>query len=322
MRTKQLGNSDLRITPIGLGAWAMGGGGWQWSWGPQDDAHSISAIHEALDHGITWIDTAAVYGLGHSEEVVARALKGCSNRPYIFTKAERVWDEHGEISGALKAQSIRREIEASLRRLQVDVIDLYQIHWPQPDEDIEEGWTEMLRLQAEGKVRYVGVSNFDVQQMKRAMAIGPITSLQPPYSLVAREVEQEILPFAAGHNIGVIAYSPMYSGLLTGAMTRARIASLASDDWRRRDVNFQEPRLSHNLRLVQLLREIGARHKCSPGEIAIAWTLTNPAVTGAIVGMRNPDQVRGVVGAAEVTLTTAELEEIELAWKQELALVS
>jgi aryl-alcohol dehydrogenase-like predicted oxidoreductase len=322
MRTKQLGNSDLRITPIGLGAWAMGGGGWQWSWGPQDDANSISAIHEALDHGINWIDTAAVYGLGHSEEVVARALKGCSNRPYIFTKAERVWDEHGNISGSLKAQSIRREIEASLRRLQVDVIDLYQIHWPQPDADIEEGWTEMLRLQAEGKVRYVGVSNFDVEQMKRALAIGPINSLQPPYSLIAREAEQEILPFAAGNGIGVIVYSPMYSGLLTGAMTRARIASLAPDDWRRRDANFQEPRLSHNLRLVQLLREIGARHECSPGEIAIAWTLTNPTVTGAIVGMRNPEQVRGVVEAAEVGVTDAELEEIELAWKQELALTS
>jgi aryl-alcohol dehydrogenase-like predicted oxidoreductase len=322
MRTKQLGNSDPKITPIGIGAWAMGGGGWQWSWGPQNDQDSILAIHEALDHGVNWIDTAAVYGLGHSEEVVARALKGWANKPYIFTKAERVWDEHGNITGSLKAASIRREVEASLRRLQLDVIDLYQIHWPEPDADIEEGWSEMLRLQGEGKVRYVGVSNFNVTQMQRALALGPITSLQPPYSLIARDAEQEILPFAATHDIGVIVYSPMYSGLLTGAMTRARIASLAADDWRQHDANFQEPRLSHNLRLVQLLREIGARHNCSPGEVAIAWTLTNPAVTGAIVGMRNRDQVRGVVAAGEVTLPANELEEIELAWKQELAVSS
>jgi len=319
MQTKQLGNSELKITPIGLGAWAMSGGGWQWSWGPQDDEDSITAIHEALDHGINWIDTAAVYGLGHSEEVVARALRGWSNRPYIFTKAERVWDANGNISGSLKAESIRKEVEASLRRLQVDVIDLYQIHWPEPDEDIEEGWSEMLRLKAAGKVRYVGVSNFNVTQMNRALELGPITSLQPPYSLVARSVEEEILPFAAAHGIGVIVYSPMYSGLLTGVMTRARIASLAPDDWRRRDANFQEPLLSHNLRLVQLLRDIGSRHGATPGEVAIAWTLTNPAVTGAIVGMRNPKQVRGVVGAAELGLTQNELEEIELAWSQELA---
>jgi aryl-alcohol dehydrogenase-like predicted oxidoreductase len=319
MQTKQLGNSDLKITPIGLGAWAMGGSGWQWSWGHQDDKDSIAAIHEALDHGINWIDTAAVYGLGHSEEVVARALRGSSNRPYIFTKAERVWDAKGNISGSLKAESIRKEVEASLRRLQIDVIDLYQIHWPEADEDIEEGWSEMLRLQAAGKVRYVGVSNFNVTQMKRALALGPITSLQPPYSLVARDVEREILPFAGANNVGVIVYSPMYSGLLTGAMTRARIASLPEDDWRRRDANFQEPLLSHNLRLVQLLREIGDRHRSTPGEVAIAWTLTNPAVTGAIVGMRNPKQVRGVTGAAELSLTQTELDEIEMAWSQELA---
>ncbi len=319
MQKKQLGNSDLKITSIGIGAWAMGGGGWQWGWGPQDDQESIAAIHEALDRGVNWIDTAAVYGLGHSEEVVARALAGRSSKPYIFTKAERVWDETGKIGGSLKAPSIRREAEASLRRLKVDVIDLYQIHWPEPDQDIEEGWSEMLRLQAEGKVRYVGVSNFDVTQMERALALGPITSLQPPYSLIARDTEKEILPFAAQNGIGVIVYSPMYSGLLTGAMTRARIASLAEDDWRRRDANFQEPRLSHNLRIVQLLREIGTRHNCSPGEVAIAWTLTNSAVTGAIVGMRNPKQVQGVIGAAEVTLSQAELEEIELAWSQELA---
>ena len=319
MRTKQLGNSDLKISSIGIGAWAMGGGGWQWSWGPQRDDESIAAIHEALDGGVNWIDTAAVYGLGHSEEVVARALKSWPYKPYIFTKAERIWDEEGNISGSLKAASIRRELENSLLRLQVDVIDLYQIHWPDPDEDIEEGWGEMLRLQKEGKVRYVGVSNFNVEQMKRALAIGPITSLQPPYSLIARDAEKTILPFAKDNDIGVIVYSPMYSGLLTGAMTRARIDSLAKDDWRRQDGNFQEPRLSHNLRLAQLLRDIGSRHSASAGEVAIAWTLTNPAVTAAIVGMRNPKQVQGVLGASDLALTNAELEEIELAWNQELA---
>ncbi|MGC2109843.1 MAG: aldo/keto reductase [Candidatus Korobacteraceae bacterium] len=319
MHLRQLGNSDLRITPIGIGAWAMGGGGWQWSWGAQDDDESIAAIHEALDSGVNWIDTAAVYGLGHSEEVVARALRGWSNKPYIFTKAERLWDENGSISGSLKATSIRKEVEASLRRLKVDVIDLYQIHWPEPDEDIEEGWSEMLRLQRQGKVRYIGVSNFNVTQMKRALDLGPISSLQPPYSLLSRDVEKEILPFAAAHGIGVIVYSPMYSGLLTGAMTRARVASLAQDDWRRRDANFQEPLLSHNLRLVQLLREIGSRYGRSPGEAAIAWTLAHPAVTGAIVGMRNRNQAQGVVGAAEFSLSAPELEEIEMALSQELA---
>jgi aryl-alcohol dehydrogenase-like predicted oxidoreductase len=317
--TRPLGSSGMHITTVGFGSWAIGGGGWAFGWGPQDDSESIATMHHAVESGVNWIDTAAVYGLGHSEEVVARTLKGRSNRPYVFTKAERVWDRDGNITGSLKAQSIRRELEASLRRLQVDVIDLYQIHWPEPDEDIEEGWSEMVRLQAEGKVRYIGVSNFNVSQMKRALALGPITSLQPPYSLIAREVENQILPFAEKNGIGVIVYSPMYSGLLTGAMTRARIASLAEDDWRRRDANFREPKLAHNLRIVQLLREIGDRHGCTPGEVAIAWTLANPAVTAAIVGMRNRDQVRGVVGAAEITLNKAELEEIELAWNQELA---
>jgi aryl-alcohol dehydrogenase-like predicted oxidoreductase len=319
METRVLGNSNLQITRIGVGAWAMGGGGWTWSWGPQDDEESIAAIKQALDLGINWIDTAAVYGLGHSEEVVARALKGRSNRPYIFTKCERVWDERGKIGGSLKAESIRRECEASLRRLQMDVIDLYQIHWPEPDADIEEGWTEMARLREEGKVRFIGVSNFTVQQMKRAMKIAPITSLQPPYSLVAREVEEDILPFCMRNNIGVIVYSPMYSGLLAGAMTRQRIANLAPDDWRRRDQNFQEPNLSRNLRLVEVLREVGKRHGRTPGEVAIAWTLHNQAVTGAIVGVRSPEQVRGIIGATQFRLNDKEVMEIEDALEQEVA---
>ncbi len=297
----------------------MGGAGWKFSWGPQDDADSIAAIHEGLDRGINWIDTAAVYGLGHSEEVVARALKGRSNRPYVFTKCERVWDEQGNIGGSLKAQSIRREVEASLRRLQVDIIDLYQVHWPEPDADIEEGWKEMLRLKEQGKVRYIGVSNFNASQMQRALGIAPITSLQPRYSLLAREIEESVLPFAAKNNIGVIVYSPMYSGLLSGAMTRERVASFAADDWRSRNPNFQEPLLSRNLRLACLLRDIGSRHGRTAGEVAIAWTLCNPAVTGAIVGVRSRAQVEGVIGAGDFHLSNGELNEIQSALEQELS---
>jgi aryl-alcohol dehydrogenase-like predicted oxidoreductase len=319
METRQLGNSDLRITPIGIGAWAMGGGGWNGSMGPQNDSDSIPAIHAALDHGLNWIDTAALYGLGHSEEIVARAIRGRTPRPYVFTKCERVWDAAGKIGVSLKADSIRRECEASLRRLQTDVIDLYQIHWPEPDEDIEEGWTELARLQQSRKVRYIGVSNFNVRQMKRAQAIAPITSLQPPYSIVTRAIENEILPFASQNNIGVIVYSPMSAGLLTGTMTRERVASFAAEDWRRNLPNFQEPLLSRNLRLVELLRTIGKRHGRSPGEVAIAWTLRHPAITAAIVGFRNVQQVSGIIGSVDFRLPANELAEIEDAQKRESA---
>jgi aryl-alcohol dehydrogenase-like predicted oxidoreductase len=311
MRTKQLGNSDLFITPVGFGAWAIGGGGWEFAWGHQDDSDSVAAIHEALDTGINWIDTAAVYGTGHSEEVVARALEGMNNRPYVFTKCSMVWNDRREIGHSLKAESIRRECEAGLRRLRVETIDLYQIHWPDPDEDIEEGWATLAALKQEDKVRNIGVSNFNVAQLKRAQAIAPITSLQPRYSLLHREIEDEILPFAARVNIGVIAYSPMASGLLTGAMTRERIASLPADDWRKRHADFQEPLLSRNLKLVSLLRTIGKRHGHTPAEVAVAWVLHHPAVTGAIVGARRPGQVRGVVGAADFRLSPRELAEIE-----------
>src|ERR1700745_3944266 len=259
MKTKRLGNSDLFITPIGFGAWAIGGSGWEFAWGGQDDRDSIGAIREALDAGINWIDTAAVYGLGHSEEVVARALNGVRYRPYVFTKCSMVWNESREIGHSLTADSIRRECEASLRRLRVEAIDLYQIHWPDPDKDIEEGWATMAALKQEGKVRNIGVSNFNVAQMRRIQAIAPITSLQPRYSLLHREIEAEVLPFVARENIGVIAYSPMASGLLTGAMTPERVAALPADDWRKRHPDFQEPRLSRNLRLVSLLRTIGKR---------------------------------------------------------------
>lgn len=319
MKTRQLGDSDLHITSLGIGAWAIGGGGWNGSMGPQNDRDSIPAIHAALDRGLNWIDTAALYGLGHSEEMVGRALKGRTQRPYIFTKCERVWDAKGNIGACLKAESIRRECEDSLRRLQCDVIDLYQIHWPEPDEDIEEGWTELVRLKQAGKIRYIGVSNFSVTQMKRAQAIAPITSLQPPYSIVTREIEKEILPFALKNDIGVIVYSPMSAGLLTGAMTRERVANFSAEDWRRNLPNFQEPLLSRNLKVVERLREIGSRHGRTPGEVAIAWTLNHPSVAGAIVGFRSVQQALGIIGAAEFRLLTSEMSEIDDALKRELA---
>jgi aryl-alcohol dehydrogenase-like predicted oxidoreductase len=310
MKTKQLGNSDLSITPIGFGAWAIGGSGWEFGWGEQDDKASVAAIHRALELGVNWIDTAAVYGMGHSEEVVALALRAWRGpRPYVFTKCGLRWDERGFVHRNLTADSIRRECEDSLRRLKVDVIDLYQIHWP--TEDLEEGWSAMAQLQKEGKVRWIGVSNFNVDELRRAQAIAPITSLQPPYSLVRREVEQEILPYCRSNGIGVIVYSPMASGLLTGAMTRERAANLPESDWRSRDIEFHEPRLSKNLALVERLREVGERVQRQPGQVAIAWVLRNPAVTGAIVGARNAKQVEGNVDAATLRLTTKEIAEIE-----------
>jgi aryl-alcohol dehydrogenase-like predicted oxidoreductase len=310
MLKKRLGNSDLEITPMGVGAWAMGGGGWAFAWGPQDDDESISAIHEALDGGVNWIDTAAVYGLGHSEEVVARALEGRPNRPYVFTKCERVWNAERQISASLKADSIRRECEASLRRLKVDTIDLYQIHWPEPADDIEEGWGALEKLREEGKLRWIGVSNFNAGHMERCRAIAPITSLQPPYSAVSPEIEKETLPYCQEHGIGVIVYSPMKSGLLTGTMTKERVAAFPADDFRRRALAFQEPNLTRNLALADKMKEIGARHGRSAGEVAIAWTLRHPAVTGAIVGMRSAAQARGVLGALEFRLTHEEIAEI------------
>ncbi len=320
MERRKLGNSDLEITRLGVGAWAIGGGGWNFGWGAQDDAQSIRAIQAALDAGINWVDTAAVYGLGHSEEVVARALVGRSPRPYVFTKCSMVWGADRVIGHSLKAASLARECEASLRRLKVDTIDLYQIHWPDPDPDIEEGWMELARLKEQGKVRWIGVSNFDVEQMKRAAAIAPITSLQPPYSLLHRDIEASVLPYAARQGIGVIVYSPMASGLLSGKMTRERIAAMPPDDWRSRHANFREPLLSRNLRIACLLREIGGRHGRSAGEVAIAWTLRHPAVTAAIVGVRTADQVAGILGAADLNLSAQEVSEVEGALKLEGAM--
>lgn len=311
MKTRQLGNSDLQITPIGVGAWAMGGGDWAFSWGHQEDKNSVEAIHAALDAGINWIDTAAIYGHGHSEEVVGKAVAGRANRPYVFTKCGIVWDEQRQISRSLKADSVRREAEASLRRLKIDAIDLYQIHWPDPEPEMEEGWQALAQLKKEGKVRHIGVSNFNAAQMKRAQKIAPITSLQPPYNIVTSDIENQVLPFCREHNIGVIVYSPMKSGLLTGKMTRERIAKLPPDDFRPRTVSFKEPLLTRNLGLVEVLRGIGDRHGHTPGEVAIAWTLRDPVVTGAIVGMRSAAQANEIIRSAEFRLSQDEVLEIE-----------
>jgi aryl-alcohol dehydrogenase-like predicted oxidoreductase len=312
MKTRRLGNSDMDITVLGFGSWAAGGGQWEFAWGPQDDAASIAAIRRALERGVNWIDTAAVYGLGHSEEVVARALEGVAHRPYVFTKCSMTWGANGKIGRSLRAESVRRECEASLRRLRVDAIDLYQIHWPVPDPaEMDEGWSALAALKEEGKVRNIGVSNYDVDQLRRAADLAPVTSLQPRYSLVHREVEQDVLPWCLRKGVGVIAYSPMGAGLLTGKMTRARVEAFPDDDWRRRNPDFQEPRLSRNLSLQELLGRVGARHGTTAAAASVAWTLLHPAVTGAIVGARSAEQVDGFVAAADLALTNEDVGEIE-----------
>jgi len=308
---KQLGNSDLHLTPIGFGAWAIGGGNWDFAWGPQDDSESIRAIHQALDEGINWIDTAAIYGLGHSEEIVAKAVQTSTVKPIIFTKCSMRWDGERKIYRSIKAASVAEELDGSLRRLGVETIDLYQIHWPNPDEEIEEGWAELARQQQAGKIRWIGVSNFNVAQMQRVQAIAPITSLQPPYSMLRPAIEAEILPYCHANGIGVINYSPMVSGLLTGRMSAERVASMPQDDWRRKAVEFNEPRLSRNLRLVEVLRTIGNAHGVEPGVVAVAWTLHHPAVTAAIVGGRSTDQVTGLAPALSFRLSESEFEEIQ-----------
>ena len=308
---RKLGNSDLALTAIGVGAWAIGGGGWAFAWGAQDDADSVAAIQAMVRQGVNWIDTAPVYGFGHSEEVVGRAIKELPDKPYLFTKCARRWNDQGEIVKVIKRESVMEECENSLRRLGVDVIDLYQMHWPEPDADIEEGWGAMAELQKQGKVRWIGVSNYSVAQLKRAAAIAPITSLQPPYSMVSPEIATEVLPYCLNHGIGTLVYSPMKAGLLTGAMTKERAENLPEDDWRRRNPAFQEPNLTRNLDLVELLRGIAHRHGRTPGEVAVAWTLRNPAVTAAIVGVRSAKQVDGVIGALTFRLSDREFTQIE-----------
>jgi aryl-alcohol dehydrogenase-like predicted oxidoreductase len=314
METRKLGNSDLKITPVGFGAWAVGGSGWEFAWGAQDDNDSIAAMRRALELGVNWIDTAAVYGTGHSEEVVARMLKEWRGpRPYVFTKCVLTWDNTRKITPNHSPASIRHECEDSLRRLQTETIDLYQMHWPPSDNgpSLEEAWRAMAELQKAGKVRWIGVSNFNAAQIQRAEKIAPVTSLQPPYSLIRRKIEEETLPYCLKQGIGVISYAPMASGLLTGAMTGERAAALPPDDFRTRNPEFREPRLSKNIELVERLRQVGARHGRGPGEVAIAWVLRHPAITGAIVGSRNAKQVEGVMRAGELKLTGAEIAEIE-----------
>jgi len=313
MQTRKLGYTDLYLTTVGLGTWAIGGGGWAYGWGPQDDTDSIRAIQRALDLGINWIDTAAVYGLGHSEEIVGKAIRGRRDQVIIATKCGLVWDEGSTTPyGRLKAWSVRQEVEASLRRLGVDVIDLYQIHWPNPDEDIEEAWATIADLVREGKIRYAGVSNFSVEQMKRIQPIHPIASLQPPYNMLRRDIEAEILPFCAANNIGVIVYSPMASGVLTEKFSRQWVASLPDDDWRKKySGHLQEPELSANLTLVEGLKAIAARYGRTVSQLAIAWTLRRPEVTAAIVGARRPDQIEQTAPAADWTLPPEVLAEID-----------
>jgi aryl-alcohol dehydrogenase-like predicted oxidoreductase len=310
LATAELGQTGLEITRVGFGAWAIGGGDWEFGWGAQDDAESVAAIERALELGVNWIDTAAAYGLGHSETIVRRALEGVDRRPYVFTKAGLLDGGGGRVVNRLKRDSIRREVEASLTRLGVDAIDLYQIHWPNPDRDVEEGWSAFAELKDEGLVRHIGVSNFDVDQLRRAQAIAPVETLQPPYSLVDRAVEDDILPFARHTGIGAIAYSPMGSGLLSGAMTRERIASLPDNDWRKHDARFSEPALSRHLATVERLKTVAERYGTTPGTVAIAWVLMNPAVDGAIVGFRRPEQVDPLLSAANLELTPEDLAEI------------
>ena len=318
MELMTLGGSDLQITPVGLGAWAMGGDG-VFGWGPQDDGESIAAIHRSIELGINWIDTAPIYGMGHSEEVVARALKemGSGQRPLVFTKCSIVWDEERNVGHSLKADSLRKEVEDSLRRLDVDVLDLVQIHrpsWPigAPDPDLEEGWTTLAELKAQGKIRHLGASNFDASQMERVHGIAAIASLQPPYSMLMRQIEDDILPFCQANNIGVIPYSTMQNGLLTGRWTKERVAALPATDWRvqMNSPAFQDPLFSRILDLVETLREIGDAHGRSPAEVAVAWVLRHPAVTGAIVGARSASQVDGFVGAMDFRLTEDEIDRI------------
>jgi aryl-alcohol dehydrogenase-like predicted oxidoreductase len=311
LTTAALGDTGLEITRVGFGAWAIGGGGWEFGWGAQDDAESIAAIHRAIELGVNWIDTAAAYGFGHSEEVVGRALEGldADERPYVFTKASLLEGPGRTVVHSLKRDSILREAEASLRRLRVEAIDLYQIHWPIPEEDIEEGWAAFAELRAAGLVRHIGVSNFSVEQLQRIREVAQVETLQPQYSLIERDAEDELLPFAEREGIGVIVYSPMGSGLLTGAMTRARIAGLPGDDWRKHDGRFREPGLSQHLALVERMRAVASRHDASVGAVAVAWTLRNPAVDGAIVGFRRPDQVDPIIAAANLELSDDDLPE-------------
>lgn len=311
LKTTELGGTGMEITRLGFGAWAIGGGGWQFGWGPQQDDESVAAIQRALELGVNWIDTAAAYGFGRSEEVVGRALAGVTGRPYVFTKCSLVDDGTRHVKNVLKRDSVLREAEASVRRLGVDAIDLYQIHWPRPETDIEEGWAALAELKEQGLVRHIGVSNFSVSQLRRIQGIAPVETLQPSYSLIDRDAEGELLPYAERTGTGVIVYSPMGSGLLTGGITRERLAAMPDDDWRKTAPAFTEPKLSENLALADRLKKVADRYGTVPGAVAAAWTLRNPAVDGAITGFRRPDQVDPIVVAANLELTDDDIAEIE-----------
>lgn len=310
MQTRQLGKTDMRLTTVGLGTWAMGGP-WEYGWGPQDDEEAVASILEALDQGINWIDTAPAYGLGHSEELLGRALRQTKHKPYIATKCGILWNDKREKVVHLKRDSVRRECHDSLRRLGVERIDLYQMHWPDPEPDIEEAWEEMARLAEEGKIRYIGVSNFSVRQMERVAKIHPISSLQPPYSMLHREAELDLLGYCAQHGIGVIVYSPMQRGLLTGAFSRERLAALAPDDHRRRAPEFQEPQFGATLELVEGLKKIARRNGKSVSQLAVSWVLRRSEVTAAIVGARRPGQIAETAPASDWNLGKKDIEEIE-----------
>jgi aryl-alcohol dehydrogenase-like predicted oxidoreductase len=310
MQKRRLGNTDLELTTVGLGAWAMGGP-WLYGWGPQDDDESINTILHAMDEGINWIDTAAIYGHGRSESVVGRALKQMSQKPLIATKCGLRWDEQNERIPCLKAQSIRTECHDSLKRLGIDTIDLYQIHWNQPQEDIEEGWTEMARLVEEGKVRHIGVSNFTVEQLELIKKIHPPASLQPPYSMLHREVENELLGYCGKNNIGVIVYSPMQRGLLTGKFNAERVANLPEGDHRKANPDFQQPQFNATLQLIEQLRPITERNGKTLAQLAISWVLRRPEVTAAIVGARRPSQITETAPASDWELTEKDIEHIE-----------
>jgi aryl-alcohol dehydrogenase-like predicted oxidoreductase len=303
MLTRKLGQTGLELSVIGFGAWAIGGGGWKFGWGSQDDKESVAAIHEAVELGVNWIDTARVYGLGHSERIVATALADCDHQPLITTKCTRVWDDNGDITGSMNRESIRRELEASVTALRGRAIDMYLIHQPYPDDQIEEGWETLSELRDEGLVRYIGVSNFSLQQLERIQAISPVDLIQPKYSLLDQAVDEEVRPHCRANNIGAITYSPMGSGLLTGQMTAERIKALPNDDWRRTGTDFTEPALSRNLATASRLLSLGAGYGRSAGAMACAWVLGNPDVTSTIVGFRRPDQVRGILGADGFSLT-------------------
>jgi len=313
MERRRLGYTDLKLSPVGLGTWAMGGGGWAFAWGPQDDEESIATIRFALELGVNWIDTAPVYGLGHSEEVVGQAIKGLREKVIIATKCGLIWDNKGKISGRLKKESVRREVETSLKRLDIEVIDLYQIHWPDPAREIEEAWSTMADLVKEGKIRHIGVSNFSIEQLERIQPIHPIASLQPPYSLINRDIEDELLDYCQVHNIGVIVYSPLECALLTGKYTKEGIQNLPEDDWRRtKNPHFQEPELTANLKLVEELRPIAEENNRTVAQMAVAWVLRRPEVTAAIVGARHPSQIEETALAGEWALSKEDIAAIEI----------